>query len=170
MKNQTPPRALRWFLFAAGSLCMGLAAAVASQWIITGSLANGVLPWFVENPGYLLLTGLLYAVIAAVIGAATGMAAIGGIVTAVLALGLSLTDYFKTAINGTPLELVDFGLATQLGNVAGVAGELKPHRDFWLAAAALVVCITILVLLRQFQPENVFLMAALRKILFRISA
>ena len=50
MKNQTPPRALRWFLFAAGSLCMGLAAAVASQWIITGSLANGVLPWFVETP------------------------------------------------------------------------------------------------------------------------
>ena len=150
MKNQTPPRALRWFLFAVGSLCMGLAAAVASQWIITGSLANGVLPWFVENPGYLLLTGLLYAVIAAVIGAATGMAAIGGVVTAVLALGLSLTDYFKTAINGTPLELVDFGLATQLGNVAGVAGELKPHRDFWLAAMALVLCIAILVLLRKF--------------------
>ena len=150
MKNQTPPRMLRWFLFAAGSLCMGLAAAVASQWIITGSLANGVLPWFVENPGYLLLTGLLYATIAAVIGAAAGYLAIGGIVTAVLALGLSLVDYFKTAINGTPLELVDFGLATQLGNVAGVAGELKPHRDFWLAAAALVVCITILVLLRKF--------------------
>ena len=150
MKNQTPPRALRWILFAAGSLCMGLAVAVASQWIITGSLANGVLPWFVENPGYLLLTGLLYGVIAAVIGAATGTLAIGSIVTAVLSLGLSLTDYFKTAINGTPLELVDFGLATQLGNVAGVAGELKPHKDFWMAAAALVLCIIILILLRKF--------------------
>lgn len=148
-KQSEPSRALRWFLFVSGSLCMGFAAAVASQWIITGSLANGVLPWFLENPGYLLLTGLLYAVITAVIGAVTGWLAVGGIVAAMLSLGLSLVDYFKTAINGTPLELVDFGLATQLGNVAGVAGELKPHKDFWLASAALVLCVVILILLRK---------------------
>lgn len=149
MKRKELPQILRGLLFAAGSLCMGLAAAVASQWIITGSLANGVLPWFLESPGYLLLTGLLYGTVAAVIGAATGMLAVGGVVTAVVALGLSLVDHFKTAINGTPLELVDFGLASQLGNVAGVAGTLKPHKDFWLATAALVLCIGILILLRK---------------------
>ena len=136
---------LRFVLFAAGSLCMGMAVAVASQWIVTGSLANGVLPWFTENPGYLLLTGLLYAVITAALGLLTGHLAIGGAVAAVLGAGLSLVDYFKTAINGTPLGLEDFGLATQLGNVAGVAGELKPPVDFWLALAALVICVGLLI-------------------------
>lgn len=150
LEKHDPPRWLRAVLFAAGSLCMGLAVAVASQWVITGSLANGVLPWFVENPGYLLLTGVLYAVLAALLGALTGSLAISGAITGILGLGLSLTDYFKTAINGTPLELVDFGLATQLGNVAGVAGELKPHRDFWMASLAVLLCVGILFALRRF--------------------
>ena len=147
MKKQKPdyPLWLRSVLFAAACLCMGLAIAVASQWIITGSLANGVLPWFKENPGYLLLTAALYAEVTAVLSLLTGFLAIGGGIAAVLGLGLSLVDYFKTAINGMPLTLEDFGLATQMGNVAGVAGELKPAVDFWLALAAMIICIVLLV-------------------------
>jgi len=39
-------------------------------------------------------------------------------------------DYFKNAINGTPLELADFGLAAQAGNVAGLAGSLTPPDSY----------------------------------------
>ena len=129
---------------------MGLAVTVAVQWIVTGSVFQEVWPWFVESPGYLLLTGLLYGVVIAFLGAATGSLAAGGAITAVLALILSLVDYFKNAINGTPLEAADFGMAGQLGEVAGVAGELHPPKDFWMALVALVLCVGALVLLRRF--------------------
>ena len=141
---------MRRCLFAAGALAMGLAVTVAVQWIVTGSVFQEVWPWFVESPGYLLLTGLLYGVVIAFLGAATGSLAAGGAITAVLALILSLVDYFKNAINGTPLEAADFGMAGQLGEVAGVAGELRPPKDFWMALVALVLCVGALVLLRRF--------------------
>ena len=141
---------MRRCLFAAGALAMGLAVTVAVQWIVTGSVFQEVWTWFVESPGYLLLTGLLYGVVIAFLGAATGSLAAGGAITAVLALILSLVDYFKNAINGTPLEAADFGMAGQLGEVAGVAGELRPPKDFWMALAALVLCVGALVLLRRF--------------------
>ena len=141
---------MRRCLFAAGALAMGLAGTVAVQWIVTGSVFQEVWPWFVESPGYLLLTGLLYGVVIAFLGAATGSLAAGGAITAVLALILSLVDYFKNAINGTPLEAADFGMAGQLGEVAGVAGELHPPKDFWMALVALVLCVGALVLLRRF--------------------
>ena len=122
LKRREAPLWLRCVLFAAGALCMGLAAAVAAQWVVTGSIGKEVWPWFSENPGYLLLTALLYGAVTALLGFMTGHLAIAGGIVGFLALGLSLVDYFKNAINGTPLELADFGLATQLGQVAGVAG------------------------------------------------
>lgn len=150
-QKKNPPRPwVRRCLFAAGALAMGLAVTVAVQWIVTGSVFQEVWPWFVESPGYLLLTGLLYGVVIAFLGAATGSLAAGGAITAGLALILSLVDYFKNAINGTPLEAADFGMAGQLGEVAGVAGELRPPKDFWMALAALVLCVGALVLLRHF--------------------
>ena len=58
-------------------------------------------------------------------------------------------DYFKNAINGTPLELADFGLAKQAGNVAGLAGDLTPPEDFYPAAAGLLLCVLLLLLTRR---------------------
>ena len=150
LKKQDPPLWLRCVLYAAGALCMGLAAAVAAQWVVTGSIGKEVWPWFLENPGYLLLTALLYGAVTALLGFVTGHLAIAGGIVGFLALALSLVDYFKNAINGTPLELADFGLATQLGQVAGVAGTLTPPVDFWRAAAALALCVALLALLGRF--------------------
>ena len=67
MKRQKRPRALgpvwlRWVMFLGGSLCMGLAVAVAVQWVVTGSLSI-VWEWFVKWPTYLLLTGVLYGAV-----------------------------------------------------------------------------------------------------------
>ena len=150
LKKEAPPRWLRCVLFVLGAVAMGFAAAVAVQWVVTGSIGKEVLPWFVENPGYLLLTGLLYGVMIALLGTVTGSLAVSGGIVAFVGIALSLVDHFKNAINGTPLELADFGLATQLGQVAGVAGELKPPVDFWMALTALAICVVLLVLLRQF--------------------
>ena len=132
MRRQKRPRAvgpawLRWGMFLGGSLCMGLAAAVAVQWVVTGSLSI-VWEWFVKWPAYLLLTGLLYGAVVFTLGALLGRLWLSAVLVGAAGLILSLVDYFKTAINGTPLELADFGLASQLGEVAGVAGELPPRR------------------------------------------
>lgn len=149
LKKQKLPLWLRCVLYAVGTLCMGLATAVAVQWVVTGSIGKEVWPWFLEDPGYLLLTALLYGAVTALLGFLTGHLAIAGGLVGFLALSLSLVDYFKNAINGTPLELADFGLATQLGQVAGVAGDLTPPVDFWRAAAALLLCVALLAVLGQ---------------------
>ena len=136
---------LRWALCVAAAFCMGLGAATAVQWVVTGSLST-VWEWFVKWPTYLLLTatGLGAAVLA--LGALIGRLWIAGALVGAVTLILSLVDYFKNAINGTPLSLADFGLATQLGQVAGVAGELKPPTDFWMALIAVGICVVLLAL------------------------
>lgn len=138
-------RAISLPLFLAASVCMGAAVTVAIQWVVTGSLSV-VWAWFLKYPAYLLMTVLLYSLVICVLGALTGRLWVSGTVTGAAGLVLALVDYFKNAINGTPLELVDFGLAAQLGNVAGVAGELHPPEDFWRAGVALSLCVGLLAL------------------------
>ena len=142
------PGWLRWLLFSAGALAMGFAAAVAVQWVVTGSLRT-VWEWWQKYPGYLPMNALLYGVLVYVLGAALGRLWLSGAVVGALSLCLALVDYFKTAINGTPLEAADFGLATQLGQVAGVAGSLHPPEDLWRAAIALGLCCLGLFLFRR---------------------
>ena len=125
LKRQKRPRALgpvwlRWCMFLGGSLCMGLAVAVAVQWVVTGSLSI-VWEWFVKWPTYLLLTGVLYGAVVFTLGALLGRLWLSAILVGVAGLVLSLVDYFKTAINGTPLVLADFGLAAQVGEVGSCA-------------------------------------------------
>ena len=136
---------LRWVLFAAASGCMGLGAAVAVQWVVTGSLSI-VWEWFMKWPAYLLLTAVGLGTVTAALGALLGRLWIAGTLVGAVSLILSLVDYFKNAINGTPLSLADFGLAAQLGQVAGVAGELKPPVDFWMALVAVGICVGLLAL------------------------
>ena len=142
------PAWLRWGLALGGSLCMGLALGVAMQWVATGSLAE-VWEWFTKWPTYLLLTGILYGLAVFALGALLGRIWLSAVLVGAAAMVLCLVDYFKNAINGTPLELADFGLAAQAGEVAGVAGELRPPTDFWMALIALTLCVVILVLVRR---------------------
>jgi len=139
---------LRWLLFAAEAFCVGLAVTVAVQWI-TGGTLPGVWYWFVKYPANLLMTVLMYALAAAALGALTGKLWLSGALVGLAGLLLALVDYFKIAINGSPLELADFGMAGQLGTVAGLAGELTPPLDFWGAAAALSFCVLLLALTRR---------------------
>ena len=137
------PGWLRWLLNLAASACMGAAVAVSVQWIITGSLSL-VWEWAEKWKTFLPLTILLYSAAVYLMGALAGRLWLSGILVSVVGLGLALVDYFKIAINGAPLCLADFGLAAQLGNVAGVAGDLHPPVDFWYALAGLTVCVLLL--------------------------
>ena len=143
------PHWLRWLLFTVGALCMGTAVAVAVQWIVTGSLST-VWEWFLKYPTYLPLSALLYGAAVYVLGALTGRLWVAGTIVSIFGLFIALVDYFKTAINGTPLVLADAGMFFQLGQVAGVAGELRPPVDFWFALAGLGICVVLLALLGRF--------------------
>lgn len=142
------PQWFRWLMFAAASLCMGLAVAVAMQWTGLGTLTL-VWEWVRTYPAHLAMTALLYAVPVFLLGALTGRLWMGAVPVGLLGLILALVDYFKNAVNGTPLELADFGLAAQAGNVAGLAGDLTPPEDFFLALAALGLCVAVLFLTRR---------------------
>jgi len=139
---------LRWVLFIVEALCVGLAAAVAVQWI-TGGTVPGVWDWGMKYPAHLLLTVLLYALAAAALGALTGRLWIAGTLVGLAGALLALVDYFKISINGSPLELADFGMIGQVKAVANVAGRLIPPSDFWLSLAALALCVLPLVLTRR---------------------
>ena len=142
------PAWLRWCLFTAASLCMGLAVTGAMQWISIGTLP-GVLEWARDYPAHLAMTALLWAVPVYALGTLTGRLWTAALPVGALGLILALVDHFKNAINGTPLELADFGLAKQAGNVAGLAGDLTPPEDFFLAAAGLLFCVLALLLTRR---------------------
>ncbi|WP_297871448.1 LTA synthase family protein [uncultured Oscillibacter sp.] len=142
------PQWFRWLMSAAASLCMGLAVAVAMQWTGLGTLTL-VWEWVRTYPAHLVMTALLYAVPVFLLGALTGRLWLGAVPVELLGMILALVDYFKNAVNGTPLELADFGLAAQAGNVAGLAGDLTPPEDFFLALAALGLCTAVLFLTRR---------------------
>ena len=147
-KRALGPVWLRWILFFGGSLCMGMAVAVAVQWVVMGSMP-AVEEWFLKWPAHLLLSGLLCGAVVFTLGALLGRLWLSTVLVGAAGLALALVDYFKTTINGTPLELADFGLAAQLGDVAGVAGTLRPPENFWRALAALVICAGVLFLARR---------------------
>lgn len=130
-------------LFLAASVIMGTAITVAIQWVVSGSLST-VWAWLLKYPSYFLMTVLLYSLAICTLGAWTRRLWVSGILISFAGLALALVDYFKNAINGTPLELMDFGLASKLGQVAGVAGELHLPSDFWWASLGLLLCIIIL--------------------------
>ena len=142
------PPWLRLCLFAAAALCMGLAVGAAMQWISLGTLP-GVLEWAGDHPGHLAMTALLWAVPTGILGTLTGRLWAAAVPVGAAGLILALVDWFKNAINGTPLELADFGLAAQAGDVAGLAGDLTPPEDFWMACAALLLCVVLLFLTRR---------------------
>ena len=151
LKRKKPylgPQWLRWLLFLAAAAAMGYAVTRAILPINFTDAAE-LAKWVDKYPNYIALTSLIYALAIFTVGAALGKLWLGGAVVGFAAAALSLVNYFKTAINGTPLSLADFGLATQLGEVAGVAGSLTPPAGFWSLAALLVLCVGALALSRR---------------------
>ena len=147
-KREIGPQWLRWLLFSLGALAIGLGTAVAVQWVVKGELSL-VWPWVARYPAHLLLSALLYGAVAYTLAAACNSLALSAVVVGGFGLVLGLVDYFNTAINGTPLNFADLKLAGQLGDVAGVAGDLVPPQAFVNALCVLAGVAVALVLLRK---------------------
>lgn len=142
------PAWLRWLLFLAGSVCMGAAVMAAVGWTYYGSFET-LWTWYLKFPTCPVLNSLIYGLAVYVLGTVLGRLWLSGAVVGLSACLLSLVDYFKNTINGVPLVLADFGLASQLGGVAGLAGDLRPPASFWQSLAALCVCVLLLLLLER---------------------
>ena len=123
------PHWLRWLLFGAASFCMGTGITLAVQ-MVDLKVLPATWGWILAHPANFIMTVLIYSTAVYVLGALTGRLWIGAIPVGAAGLILALVSYFKNAINGTPLNLADFGLAAQAGNVAGLAGDLTPPMDF----------------------------------------
>ena len=142
------PAWLRWMLFSLAAVCMGLAVTVSVQ-LIPCTTLNEVRIWAEASPGRFYLTWIICTVPLYVLGALTGRLWLAGIPIGAVGLILAQVDAFKNKINGTPLELADFGLAGQAGDVAGLAGDLVLPEDFWQAAIGLCICILLLALTQR---------------------
>lgn len=139
------PHWLRWLLFGAASFCMGTGITLAVQ-MVDLKVLPATWGWILAHPANFIMTVLIYSTAVYVLGALTGRLWIGAIPVGAAGLILALVSYFKNAINGTPLNLADFGLAAQAGNVAGLAGDLTPPMDFWQAVILVALCVLLLFL------------------------
>lgn len=152
--NPIGPPWLRCALFA---LC-----ALTAGWVIARNVlqmgfadAAALEAWTAERPAMLTLTALLCALAVFVVGTVLGRLWLSTLLVGTAGMVLALVDYFKTAINGEPLTLADFGLITQLGEVAGVAGDLTPPPVFWdLLGQILVLCAVLLGMQRLLCPAG----------------
>ncbi len=131
---------LKNILFFLLALCLGAALTAAAESVCAGS-SGKMRTWALKYTDNFLLTAILYAVIACLIGALSNRLWIGGALISIFALAFALVDYFKQSIDGAPLVLSDFGLADRAGAVAGVAGSLWPPGIFWQAVFDALFCL-----------------------------
>lgn len=143
------PGWLRLLLFTGGAICMGTAIALMVLWINFDQSYPTLMKWINKYDEYFPFTAAIYTMAVFVLGVALNRLWAAGAIVAAAGMVLTLIDYFKLTINGTPLTLEDFGLATKLGEVAGVAGDLTPPYDFWRACIMLAVCVVLLFLFQR---------------------
>lgn len=112
------------------ALLLGLVTAFSMQWIALGT-ARDALDWCLHHAGAAMLTAVLYGGGTLLVGLVTGWLWIGGLVCCTLGGTMAVVSWFKSAINGAPLEAEDFGMLGELDQVMGVAGDLTLPEFVW---------------------------------------
>ena len=125
---------------------LGSGVSFAMEWIAMGD-PQSALDWCLGAFAPFCLTAIFYGGAALFLGFVTSRLWIGGLVSAAVGVTLALVSYFKFAINGTPLEVEDFGMIGQLDQVMGVAGDLTIPRFAWAAMGMLALMILMIFLL-----------------------
>ncbi|MEA5041791.1 MAG: LTA synthase family protein [Oscillibacter ruminantium] len=133
-------------LILLAALVFGGAAAFAMEWIALGD-AQAALDWCRGALAPFCLTAMFYGGAALFLALLTGRLWIGTLGVSAVAVGLALVSYFKFAINGSPLELEDFGMIGQVNQVMGVAGNLTIPGFAWAAMGMLVLATLFFLLL-----------------------
>lgn len=134
--------------FTIGAWLIGCCIAFCVEWIVKGG-AKAALDWCASAPVYFSFTGVLYGMVVFLLGGLTNQLWFSGLLTAVPAVILALVDYFKTAIDGTPLEVQDFGMIGSLEHIIEVAGDLTIPAHAWHAMSALMAVFLVFLFLRK---------------------
>ena len=131
------------------ALCTGLALTLLSQ-LIVGQGPGRMLEWVAGHPLAVAGSVLFLALWVLMIGGLTRNLWLGGLLTALGSLVLSLITYYKTLIAGEPLTLADFALTGRLGQIAGLNSDsIKPTATIVWAVALAIVWIVLLFFFRR---------------------
>lgn len=130
------------------ALLLGCAVTFAMEWIALGD-PQSALDWCLASLPPFCLTAVLYGGAALFVGLLTGCFWIGALTVSTAGTALALVSYFKFAINGTPLEVEDFGMIGQMNQVMGVAGDLKVPGFAWAAMGMLALLTLFFFLLKK---------------------
>lgn len=133
------------------ALALGVAVAFAMEWIAQGD-PQAALDWCLAALPPFCLTAIFYGGAALFAGLLAGRLWIGALASSAAGVALALVSHFKFAINGTPLEVEDFGMIGQLNQVMGVAGDLTIPRYAWAAMGMLALLTLFFFLLRKKLP------------------
>ena len=102
--------------------------------------------WMAAHLRAVLLGWILLAVPALLVYALSGRLWCAWLVSALPCLLLSLVSYYKTAINGAPLEISDFTLIGQFGEIAGFAlPQLRVPAAVWIAVLSFALVLALLI-------------------------
>lgn len=133
------------------ALLLGCAVTFAMEWIALGN-PQSALDWCFTSLPPFCLTAMLYGGIALFLGFLTNRLWIGALAVSAAGTTLALISCFKFAINGTPLEVEDFGMIGQLNQVIGVAGNLTIPGFAWAAMGMLALLTLVFFLLKKKLP------------------
>jgi phosphoglycerol transferase MdoB-like AlkP superfamily enzyme len=133
------------------ALLLGCGVTFAMQWIALGD-SQAALNWCLASLAPFCLTALFYGGGALFLGFLTGRLWIGALAASAAGTVLALVSYFKFAINGSPLEVEDFGMIGQLNQVMGVAGNLTIPGFAWAAMGMLALLTLFFFLLKKKLP------------------
>lgn len=108
---------------------------------------GGAFGWMAGHLRAVLLGWVLLAIPALLGYALSGRLWCAWLVSALPCLLLSLVSHYKTAINGAPLEISDFSLIGQFGEIAGFAlPQLRVPAAVWIAVLSYALILILLIL------------------------
>ena len=136
-------------------LLFGFALLWAVQWLTMGGGPWNALGWMSHRIGPSLFTVLALSLVTAGIWGVSGSLFAAGILVAVPALVLGFVNYFKLKINHSPLEISDFTLIKNLGELTTLSkGNLTlPTRGIAIIAGFILLLVLALWLDKALRPR-----------------
>ena len=114
---------------------------------VTLQTPGGAVGWMSGHFRALLLGWVLLAIPVLLVYTVTARLWCAWLAAALPCLLLALVSHYKTAINGVPLEISDFALIGQFGEIAGFAlPQLRVPPAVWIAVLGFVLMLVLLLL------------------------
>jgi len=132
----TPTAKWRWAYSAFAFVLTGIVLSF-SAWLIDGQTLSLALAGLLT--GGFWYTVLLLAFFSALLGLLSGSLFVGGLITALPTIILSLINHYKLKITSTPLQLSEFALADKLGDITALNARVLVPTGATVAAVVVTV-------------------------------